>query len=67
MRARILGVIGLQPMHCPDCQSEQIVKKGKITLQDCQSENELGVDLLFQVPLAANRFDWMLKKISRHC
>ena len=24
-------------MHCPDCQSQQIVKNGKITLQDSTS------------------------------
>ena len=34
MIARISAVIEFQLMHCPDCQSEQIVKNGKLTLQD---------------------------------
>lgn len=28
------AVSGLQPMHCPECESQQIVKNGKNTLQD---------------------------------
>lgn len=28
------AVSGFQPMHCPECKSQQIVKNGKITLQD---------------------------------
>lgn len=25
---------GLEPMHCPECESQQVVKNGKVTLRD---------------------------------
>ena len=34
MTAKIVAVIGFQLMHCLDCQSEQVVKNGKISLKE---------------------------------
>jgi transposase-like protein len=30
----MIAVNGFQPMHCPECESQQIVKNGKNTLHD---------------------------------
>jgi transposase-like protein len=34
MMDRIVVMSGLQPMQCLECESQQIVKNGKVTLQD---------------------------------
>ncbi|WP_431192636.1 transposase [Stenomitos frigidus] len=31
---RMVAIGGLQSIHCPECESQQIVKNGKITIQD---------------------------------
>jgi hypothetical protein len=30
---KMIASHGLEPMHCPECESQQIVKNGKVTLQ----------------------------------
>ncbi|MBD2033749.1 IS1 family transposase [Leptolyngbya sp. FACHB-321] len=30
----MVAIGGLQSIHCPECESQQIVKNGKITIQD---------------------------------